>query len=421
MAFIGKRDGGVADVIRCDERDYLIWKWHPKGTLVEDSHRANSIRWGSTLRVRDGSVAVFVYTGEDGSPQEYIEGPFDATLTPKNMPILASILGGLYDGESPFQAEVYFINLAGLIQFKFGVPYFDVFDMRVMDIGVPVAVRGSITFKIDDYRGFITLHRLDQFDIDDFRSQVRDVISRVVKSCVTNAPEEYGIPLAQIERHIDDINEVVEGRIKEVLEGDFGVSVLRVDVSEIELKKNSEGYQELQAATNNKVMRGVNAARNVVDSIGMQRMGAKRMKQAMTVRMARTSQQSETSNEQADEPIRPAVPDAVGQVAGAARSAADSLFGAIGGFVDRARVAAQNSSSGAEQVTPPPIGSVPPPIPITTYYVAVGSQQTGPYTVEELGELIESGTLTTSTLVWREGMAQWRAAGEVNDLETLFD
>ena len=207
MGLIGRRDGGVADVIRCDEREYLIWKWRPRGASLEESRRANSIRWGSVLRVRDGSVAVFVYTGEDGRPQEFIEGPFDSALTPVNMPVLAGILGALYDGDSPFQAEVYVINLAGLIQLKFGVPYFDVYDMRVMDIGVPVAVRGSITFKIDDYQEFISLHRLDQFDMDDFRAQVRDMISRIVKSCVTNAPEEYGIPIGQLERRIVEIND----------------------------------------------------------------------------------------------------------------------------------------------------------------------------------------------------------------------
>ena len=35
-----------------------------------------------------------------------------------------------------------------------GVPYFDVFDPRFDDFGVPTAVRGAINFKIADYREF---------------------------------------------------------------------------------------------------------------------------------------------------------------------------------------------------------------------------------------------------------------------------
>ena len=81
----------------------------------------------------------------------------------ENLPVLASIIGLAYDGGTPFQAEVYFINLAQIIQVKFGVPFFDVYDPRFEDFGVPVAVRGTISFKISDYREFV--NDLDKQDI----------------------------------------------------------------------------------------------------------------------------------------------------------------------------------------------------------------------------------------------------------------
>ena len=72
--------------------------------------------------------------------QDFIEGPYDQILSTKNLPILANIVGLAYEGGTPFQAEVYFINLARLIQVRFGVPFFDVYDPRFMDYGVPIAV-----------------------------------------------------------------------------------------------------------------------------------------------------------------------------------------------------------------------------------------------------------------------------------------
>lgn len=175
MSLFNHRSNGVMDVIRCDESSYLIWKWRPKGTDL-DNKRANSIRWGSSLRVKEGSVAVLVYPREDGYVQEYVEGPCDMFLQTENLPILTSLLGTLYNGDSPFQAEVYFINLAHLLQVKFGVPYFDLFDPRFLDFGVPTAVRGSISFQIADYEKFIQLHRLDTFDMEDFQHQIRDAV-----------------------------------------------------------------------------------------------------------------------------------------------------------------------------------------------------------------------------------------------------
>ena len=49
-----KRNGGFMDEIRCDEPSYLIWKWHPAGVQLGEGNRENAIRWGSSLRVKDG-------------------------------------------------------------------------------------------------------------------------------------------------------------------------------------------------------------------------------------------------------------------------------------------------------------------------------------------------------------------------------
>ena len=174
MALFGKpKAGGFMDEIRCDEPSYLIWKWHPAGSELGNNNRENAIRWGSSLRVKDGEVAVFVYKQKDGTMQDFIVGPFDQTIKTANFPVLASIVGLAYEGGTPFQAEVYFINLAQVIQVKFGVPYFDVYDPRFADFGVPVAVRGTISFKIADYREFIKLHRLTTFNLDYFQRQIK--------------------------------------------------------------------------------------------------------------------------------------------------------------------------------------------------------------------------------------------------------
>ena len=118
MGLFSKKVSGLMDVIRCDEPSYLIWKWHPNGTKSGNNYRENAIRWGSSLRVKDGEVAVFVYKQKDGTEQDFIEGPFDQILETANLPVLASLIGLVYDKGTPFQAEVYFINLAQNIQIR---------------------------------------------------------------------------------------------------------------------------------------------------------------------------------------------------------------------------------------------------------------------------------------------------------------
>lgn len=242
---------GLMDTIRCDEESYLIWKWHPKGSEVGTNKRENEIRWGSSLRVKDGEVAVFVYKQKDGILQDFIVGPFDQTIDTKNLPILTGIIGLAYAGKSPFQAEIYFINLAQIIQNKFAVPFFDVYDPRFADFGVPISVRGNITFKITDYKNFIKLHRLIDFNLDDFQNQIKDAVSRYVKNTVVSLPIKENIPLVQIESKIIDVNEALEKDLKKRLKENFGVDLTAIDVSVIEVDKTSDGYRHLMEVTKN--------------------------------------------------------------------------------------------------------------------------------------------------------------------------
>lgn len=93
-----------------------------------------------------------MYKQKNGPCQDFIVGPYDDTIKTANFPVLSSIVGMAFGGESPFQAEVYYINLQGSNQVRFAVPYFDVADPRLPDYPVPVAVRGTMTFALEDYK-----------------------------------------------------------------------------------------------------------------------------------------------------------------------------------------------------------------------------------------------------------------------------
>ncbi len=54
------------------------------------------------------------------------------------------------------------------------------------------------------------------------------------------------------------------------------------------------------------------------------------------------------------------------------------------------------------------------------YYVVIDGEQKGPMATEQLENLKQDGMLTSDTLVWKDGMAEWGKAGEQEDLKTLF-
>ena len=422
------RKGGLMDEIRCDEPSYLIWKWHPTGVQLGNNQRENSIRWGSSLRVKEGEVAVFVYKQKNGTIQDYIEGPFDQLIKTANLPVLASIVGLAYDGGTPFQAEIYFINLAQIIQVKFGVPFFDVYDPRFIDFGVPVAVRGTISFKIDDYREFIKLHRLNTFNLMDFQTQIRDAVTRYVKDAVANAPSANNIPLVQIETKTAQITDAVEYDVSERLKENFGVQVSGLDIGAIELDKSSEGYRQLMAVTKDIAATRVEAeTQDYVERLRIQREeGQYAMhKQTQTANIGAFQVEKQAE-------VGVAGAQALGEMG--ANGAGDVNLGgsgegfnmaammasmAVGGAVGQNIAGAMNNMMGGiNQQTAP--GVVPPPIPTMTYYVAVNGQATGPFDISVLTQMVAAGQLTTDSLVWKNGMAQWKKAGTIDELNILF-
>lgn len=420
--------GGFMDEIRCDEPSYLIWKWHPAGAQLGNNNRENAIRWGSSLRVKDGEVAVFVYNQKNGTMQDYIEGPYDETIKTANFPVLASIVGLAYDGGTPFQAEVYFINLARIIQVKFGVPFFDVYDPRLPDFGVPLAVRGTVSFQIRDYREFIKLNRLNTFDLNDFQKQIRDAVCRYVKDAVANAPAANNIPVIQIETKTAQINDSVEYDIGERLKESFGVLVSGVDIAAIEIDKTSEGYRQLMAVTRDIAATRVEAeTQDYVERLRIQREeGQYAMhKQTQTANIGAFQVEKQAE-------VGVAGAQALGQM-GASGAGDVNLGGsgegfnmaammasmAVGGAVGQNIAGAMNNMMGGinQQTTP---GAVPPPIPAVAYHVAVNGQAIGPFDISVLTQMAAAGQLTADSLVWKNGMAQWAKAGTVDELKNLF-
>lgn len=434
MGLFKGKEGGLMDVIRCDEEDYLIWKWRPAGQDVNSTRKENAIRYGSTLRVKDGEVAVFVYKQPNGDMQDFIVGPYDDTIKTSNFPILTDIVGLAFGGASPFQAEVYYINLAGVVQIKFGIPYFDVFDPRFLDYAVPMAVRGTITFNITDYKAFVKLHRLINFELESFKTQIKDAVTRYVKSIVTNIPLNNSIPVLQMERKMLDINDIALQYVKPRIENDFGVNIKGLDIAAIEPDKESEGYNELRKVTVLQQSKTIEAQSNInIKNLeDTQRINAANMEESLRIQReeARRAQKLQTETNfigahalnQQTEVLKTAA-DSLGEMGGmtmgegGGMNPAGMMTGVMMGGAMGQQMAGMMNQIGQNMNQ----GMVtPPPVPQVQYTLNINGQNLGPFSMQQLRQMAQNGQLTAETYVWKQGMANWEHAGEVQELSGLF-
>jgi membrane protease subunit (stomatin/prohibitin family) len=457
--FSSKKEGGMMDMIRCDVQDYLMWKWRPAGNEVNSTNKENAIRWGSSLRVKDGEVAVFVYKQKDGTQQEFIEGPFDDTIKTANFPILASIVGFAFGGGTPFQAEVYYINLAKVIPFSARVPYFDIFDPRFIDFGIKCAIQYQTLSQIKDYKEFIKIHRLSNLTPEELNKKMKPVIDRHIKTIVINIPKEKNVAAVQIETQLDEVNFLSEERLKPEIEKVFGIQINNLSIDKIDLDKDDEQYHKLRKLTADITERKTTIQANIeIDTVQAQadvniknlqetqRINARNIEEQLRIQreeMQRAQKlQTESSNFEvhklniqtdAQKEILTAAADSLGSMgnmdlggnsSGGMNPAGMMTGMMMGGAMGNQMAGMMNqmgNTMNPQNTQTPPNNQMPPPPPVTQYLLSVNGQQAGPFNMQQLQQMVISNQLQTSTYVWKQGMPNWVEAGQVMELQSLFN
>ena len=82
-----------------------------------------------------------------------------------------------------------------------------------------------------------------------------------------------------------------------------------------------------------------------------------------------------------------------------------------------------NFNQPAQQQQAPVMGGAPTPPPMpgaVQYMLAINGQQYGPYNMQQMQQMAQSGQINGQTLVWAQGMPQWVAAASVPELAQLF-
>ena len=344
-------------------------------------------------------------------------------------------------------------NLSKGSQVNFAVPYFDVFDPRLQDYGVPVSIHGTIVYSIDDMDLFHQVNKNEAYSDETFQAKLRGSVTKYVKAIVTNAPTEAQIPAIQLERKIMEISEIVQQKVTPQVERLFGINIRQLDVTSIMVDKDSRGYRELKALTADLEKERVMAQHNAQisnfnlqndlnqDQLKMQStLNLDAMKRQQEMQLGAQEQiqdmnlenQRETMRIQREEMQRASRLQTEQTFLGAhqANLSAGVLNNAtdngINAFRQQAQMGAAMGMGAAPQM--PGMGGAPQmpgmqmkqATPQVSYMVGVNGQQAGPFDWNQLQQLVSQGQLTQQTYVWKHGMATWDFAGNVQELQPLF-
>jgi excisionase family DNA binding protein len=176
------------------------------------------IKRGAQLIVRESQVAQFVYLGEFGDTF----GPGKHSLVTDNIPILSTLKGWKYGFESPFKADVYYVNTRLFTGNKWGTS--NPIMMRDADFGI-VRVRafGTFDFRVVEPKLFLreVAGSDHHFRLDEFAETMR---SRVV-SVFSDALATANIPVLDLATRYTDLGDALLPLINPVMSAKYGIEI----------------------------------------------------------------------------------------------------------------------------------------------------------------------------------------------------
>ncbi len=335
--------------------DVIEWKDNSQDTIVWRYPRDDSeIKYGAKLIVRESQVAVFVDQGKIAD----VLGPGTYELETKNLPILTDLQHWDHGFESPFKADVYFVNTKSF-NLKWGTKNPIIVRDKEFEM-VRLRAFGAYEFKVSDPAKF--LKEIVGTDGHFRTEEIEERLSNIINSNLAVILGENEVSILDLAANYDDFANFMQEKLKDDF-ANYGLELKKVIVENISLP------EEVEKAIDER------SAREAVGNLD------DHLKYESATALKENSAASETASL------------AAGMV-----------------------MANEMTKTMNKKQTP-----TPPPIPTELakeIFIVKAGKAVGPMSIEEIQTKIKNGEIQESTYVWYEGLSNWQRAKDA--LKELF-
>lgn len=352
---------GFFDWITGQFIDVIDWLDDSNNTMVYRFDRqGNEIKYGAKLTVRESQVAIFV---NEGVITDILEtGIYE--LNTKNLPIMTSIQHWDHGFNSPFKAEVYFLNTKRFIDLKWGTK--NPIMVRDSEFSM-VRLRAFGTYEIRIANPKLFMNEIVGTDGHFTTDEVESQLTNLILSKLPIVLGESNIAVLDMASNYENFSNYISEKIAPFFK-EYGLELTKILIENISLPKNVE--KALDKRTSREV------TGNLDDNIKYQ-----------------------TGN-------------ALGSESGGG-TISDMLGVGVGlGLGQEIRNSFREKK---DKNTPPPL----PTRKDIIYHIALDDTPEGPYNMSSIQEYITKNIIKKDTLVWRDGLSDWVEAE--NEFKQYFD
>jgi membrane protease subunit (stomatin/prohibitin family) len=315
----------------------------------------NEIKYGAKLTVRESQMAIFVNEGVIAD----VLGPGIYELETKNLPVMTSLEHWDHAFNSPFKAEVYFVNTKRFTDLKWGTknpimirdPEFSMVRVRAF---------GTYEIRITDPKQFMNeiVGTDHHFTIDEIDNQ----LSNLIISKFTTILGESKIPILDMASNYEKFSHYIEEKIAPYF-GEYGLHLTKILVENISLPSNVERALDQRSS------------REITGNL--------------------------------DDNLKYKTGEALSS--GNGSSSIGDMIGMGAGIAMGQNMAASLINKNLDKHTPPAL----PQRNTTMYYVALNEENEGPYDLRTIQLFIHEKKIHEKTLIWTEGLKDWVEASSI--------
>ena len=357
----------IIDVVKVEMTDFELCKKFP----------SDDLRLGTQVVVYPTQVAFFVKGGQ-------IYDQFEAgtyTLKTENIPLLNKIINLPFGSNSPFKAEVWYINLTTKMDMKWGTTTPIQLEDPKYNIIVPVRAYGQYGLRVIEPEVFLKtlIGTMHSFTADKVNDYFKGRMMSNLNSTISTKIAQDGISILEVNSHLVEMSLFCQEEINKAFEK-YGLQLTDFAFVSINVPQDDPSVIKLKEAKD------------------------------LAARMKITGRDVYQMERSFDVLEKAAGNEGAGGVVamGTGLGAGIGIGGAVGGLVG------QTLNTAGSQVPPP----IPQP---TTYFIYINGQQIGNQTLQSIATFISQGVVRQDTLVWKNGLANWIKAIDLPEISTLFN
>lgn len=356
----------IIDVVKCEMNDGEFCHKFP----------SEDLRIGTQLIVYPAQTAFFVKGGV--VCDEFSSGTY--TIKTDNIPILNKVINLPFGGNTPFAAEVWFINQVSKLDIQWGTPSPIQLEDPKYKIIVPVRAHGQYGIRVDNPKLFLEtlIGNMKTFTADKIEQYFKGRIISSLNTLISQQIIDQGVSVLDINTKLMSMSLSCDEQLNKLFDK-YGISIVDFSIMSINVPQDDDSVVKLKQA------------KDLAARLNITGRDVYQMERSFDVL------DKAASNEGAGGQMM-----AMGAGLGVGVGVGNAMGGVAGQMLN-------------------PNSMVVPPIPEVTYHLYIDGKQIAGQSLQQISTYIKQGVVIPETLIWTAGMANWAKAYEVSDVATIFN